>query len=112
LSSGELQQPYLGVRYVSLTNDLAQEFNLKVTRGAYITSEDTQPAVVPGSPADKAGLKEHDVITKVSGVLINDKTSLTSALSKFKVGDQVTLTVIRGGKTITVKVTLGNAPTS
>lgn len=42
LNSGELKQPYLGVRYVSLTNDLAKEFNLKVNRGAYITSGDNQ----------------------------------------------------------------------
>jgi serine protease Do len=57
LNNGQLQQPYLGVRYVSLTNDLAQEFNLKVSRGAYITSSDTEPAIVPGSPAERAGLK-------------------------------------------------------
>jgi len=111
LNNGQLQQPYLGVRYVSLTNDLAQEFNLKTNRGAYIVSSDTEPAIVPGSPAEKAGLKEHDVITKVNGLTIDDKTSLTSALSKFKVGDTVTLTVVRAGKTMTIKATLGNAPT-
>lgn len=111
LNNGQLQQPYLGVRYISLTNDIAHEFNLKVTRGAYITSGDSEPAIVPGSPAEKAGLKDHDVITKVNNLKIDDKTSLTSALSKYKVGDIVTLTVVRDGKTITVKVTLGNAPT-
>jgi len=110
LSSGELQQPYLGVRYVSLTNDLAHEFNLKVTRGAYVTSSDTSPAVVAGSPAEAAGVKDHDVITKINNVAINDKTSLTSALSKFKVGDKVTLTVVRDGKTITLRATIGQAP--
>lgn len=112
LNSGQLQQPYLGVRYVSLTNDLAHEFNLKVNRGAYIVSGDTEPAVVPGSPAANAGLKDHDVITKLNNLNIDDKTTLTSALSKFKVGEKVTLTVVRGGKTMTIKVTLGNAPTS
>jgi serine protease Do len=112
LDNGQLQQPYLGVRYVSLTNDLAHEFNLKVTRGAYITSGDNQPAVVDGSPAARAGLKDHDVITKVNNITIDDKTSLTSALSKFRVGDSVKLTVVRGGKTITIKAVLGNAPTS
>ena len=110
LDSGRLQQPYLGVRYVSLTNDLAHEFNLKVTRGAYITSGDNEPAVVSGSPAEKAGLKDHDVITKVNNLTIDDKTSLTGALSRFKVGDKVTLTVVREGKTITIKAFLGNAP--
>jgi S1-C subfamily serine protease len=112
LSSGQLQQPYLGVRYVSLTNDLAKEFNLKVNRGAYIVSSDTEPAVISGSPAERAGLKDHDVITKVNNQTIDDKTSLTSALSKYKVGDTVTLTVVRDGKTMTIKATLGNAPTS
>jgi S1-C subfamily serine protease len=90
---------------------LAHEFNLKVTRGAYIVSSDTEPAIVSGSPAEKAGLKDHDVITKVDNVSINDKTSLTSALSQHKVGDIVKLTVVRDGKTIAVKATLGNAPT-
>jgi serine protease Do len=112
LSSGQLQQPYLGVRYVSLTNDLAKEFNLKVNRGAYIVSSDTEPAVISGSPAERAGLKDHDVITKVNNQTIDDKTSLTRALSKYKVGDTVTLTVVRDGKTMTIKATLGNAPTS
>ena len=112
LDSGQLQQPYLGVRYVSLTNDLAKEFNLKVNRGAYVTSGDNEPAVVSGSPAEKAGLKDHDVITKVNNIGIDDKTSLTSALSRFKVGDKINLTVIRDGKTITIKAFLGNAPSS
>jgi S1-C subfamily serine protease len=111
LSKGQLQQSYLGVRYISLTNDLASQFNLKVTRGAYITSGDTSPAVIAGSPAEKAGLKDKDVITKVNNVSIDDKTNLTGALAQFQPGDKVTLTVVRGGKTITISVTLGTAPT-
>ncbi|MBX4201915.1 trypsin-like peptidase domain-containing protein [Candidatus Saccharibacteria bacterium] len=113
LDKGEIQQPYLGVRYVSLTNDLAKEFNIKVTRGAYITSAGGgQVAVVEGSPAARAGLQDKDVITKVDNTDINDKNSLTSVLSKHKVGDQVNLTVVRDGKTIHVKVSLGNLPSS
>jgi serine protease Do len=112
LSGGQLQQPYLGVRYVSLTNDIAHEFNLKVSRGAYVVSSDTDPAVVPGSPADQAGVKDHDVITKVGSTAVNQNTSLTSALSKYKVGDKVKLTIVRDGKTITLTATIGNAPNS
>jgi serine protease Do len=112
LANGKLQQPYLGVRYVSLTNDLAKEFNVSVTRGAYITSGNGQAAVVPGSPAEKAGLKEKDVITKVSNTKIDDKTSLTAALSRLKVGDKVNLTVLRDSKTITVNAALEAAPQS
>lgn len=110
LRDGKLQQPFLGVRYVSLTNDLAEEFNLKVTRGAYITSGNGQPAVVKDSPAEKAGLKSHDVITKVNDITIDDKTSLTAALSRFRVGDTITLTVNRDGKTLAKHATLAALP--
>ena len=111
LSKGQLQQPYLGVRYVSLTNDLASQFNLSITRGAYIVSGDNEPAVIAGSPADIAGLKDGDVITKVNNITIDDKTSLTGALAQFQVGDKVNLTVVRAGKTIQLTATLGNTPT-
>ena len=110
LGDGKLEQPYLGVRYVSLTNDLAKEFNLKPKRGAYITSGSGQESVVKGSPADRAGLEDHDVITKVNNITIDDKTSLTAGLSRFKVGDKVTLTIVRDGKTITKQVTLEAIP--
>lgn len=111
LDKGQLLQPYLGVRYVSLTDDIAYQYNLSVKRGAYIApTTDGQESIISGSPASKAGLKEKDIITKVNNVSIDDKTSLTSALSRFKVGDTVTLTVAREGKTITVKATLEAAP--
>src|SRR3990167_3708446 len=110
LSTGQLKQPYLGVRYVSLTDDLAYQNNLDVTRGAYIVPSDDNSSVVANSPAQKADLKEKDIITKVNDISIDDKTSLTSALSQFKVGEKVKLTVIRGNETITVDATLEAAP--
>ncbi len=110
LTSGQLQQPYLGVHYVSLTNDLASQFNLKVDRGAYVISNDSSPSVVPGSPAASAGIQDKDVITKINNITIDDKTSLTAAISRFKVGDKIALTVVRGGKTLTVHATLVNQP--
>ena len=112
LNGGQLQQPYLGVRYVSLTNDIASEFSLKVNRGAYVVSNDGSSAVLDGSPAQAAGIKEKDVITKVNNIKIDENTSLTAAISRFKVGDKVALTVVRGGKTITLHATLAAAPGS
>lgn len=111
LADGKLQQPYLGVRYVSLTDDIAYEYNLSVKRGAYVVSGTGDPAVVPGSPADKAGIHEKDVITKVNGIAINENTSLTAAISRFKVGDRLNLSIVRGGKTMTLHATLSAAPT-
>jgi S1-C subfamily serine protease len=91
---------------------VASNLDLKVNRGAYVFSGDNSAAVVDGSPAAKAGVKEKDIITKVNNITIDDNTSLTGALSKYKPGDKVTLTIIRNGKTITVPVILGNAPQS
>lgn len=110
LDNGQIEQPYLGVRYVSLTNDIAKQFNIKSDHGAYVTSGNNQAAVVDSSPAAQAGLKDKDVIVKVNNTTIDDKTNLSSALAGHKVGDQVDLTVLRDGKTIHIKVKLGNAP--
>jgi len=109
LADGELKQPYLGVRYLSLTDDIAYQYNLSVNRGAYIAPSN-QTSVLPDSPADKAGLKEKDIITKVNNIAIDNKTNLSSALSRFRVGDSVKLTVIRAGKTMTLNATLEAAP--
>jgi serine protease Do len=112
LADGKLQQPYLGVRYVSLTADLAYQYNLDVNHGAYIVPSTDNSSILPGSPAEKAGLKEKDIITKINNTTIDSRTSLTSALSLYKVGDKVKLTVIRNGKTITVNATLEASPDS
>ncbi|HET7629758.1 MAG TPA: trypsin-like peptidase domain-containing protein, partial [Candidatus Saccharimonadales bacterium] len=105
LEKGKLLRPYLGVRYVSLTDDYAYQFNLDVKRGAYIVpSRNGQPSILPGSPAEKAGLQEKDIITKVDGVNVDENHSLTSLAGRKSVGDEVTLTIIRGDKEMTVKV--------
>lgn len=111
IGSGKLEQPYLGVRYISLTADIAYKYNLNVNNGAYIApSEDGAESIVPGSPAEEAGLKEKDIIVKVNNISLNDKTNLTSALSRFKVGDQISLNILRTGKTLNLKATLQAIP--
>lgn len=111
LSKGRLEQAFLGVRYVSLTPDIAYQYNLSVDHGAYVVpTTGGQSSVVPGSPAAAAGLKEKDIITKVNDIKIDEKTNLTGALSHFQPGDKVSLTIVRAGKTIHVNVTLGRAP--
>lgn len=110
--TGELKQPYLGVRYVPLTPDYAYIYNLPIDHGAYIvpSTRGGQPSIVPGSPADQVGLQEKDIITKVNGEAIGKNNSLSSLLGKHQVGDTVTLTVRRGDKTITAQVTLEALP--
>ena len=111
--NGKLERPYLGVRYVSLTDDSAYFYNLQTKRGAYIApNQDGTVSVISGSPADKAGLKEKDIIIKINDVSIDEKNSLVSVLGRFAVGDIVKLTVIRDGKEMTVDVKLESAPQS
>jgi S1-C subfamily serine protease len=112
LNDGKLVRPYLGVRYVTLTDDYAAEYELPVKRGAYILpSNSGQDSIVPGSPADEAGVREEDIITKVDGTAIDDRNNLTSLIGQKKVGDTVSLTIIREGKETSLNVTLQAAPT-
>ncbi len=112
LNTGKVQRPYLGVRYVSLTDDYAYQFNLPVKRGAYVAPNDGQPSIVAGSPAEKAGIKEKDIIVKVDGTNIDENNSLTSVLGRHNVGDSVTLTVNRDGKEQKITAKLEAAPTN
>lgn len=111
IKDGKILRPYLGVRYVILNDDYAYQYNLDVKRGAYIAPTDNgQASIISGSPAEKAGLKEKDIITKANDQAIDEKNSLVSVLGRYSVGDKVTLTVHRDGKDITVPVTLEAAP--
>ena len=87
--------------------DIAQRYELKQTAGAYIISDGSVSSVIPGSPAEKAGLKEGDVITKVDGVELAGNASLAGQLAQFSPGERVKLTVMRDDQERTLEVTLG-----
>jgi serine protease Do len=114
VKTGKFSRPYLGVRYVQLTGDIANEFKLSVHNGALIapTNDPAKPSILPDTPAAKAGLRTNDVITAVDNTKIDQTHSLTALLSKHQPGDRVELTVLRGSKTLHVSVTLGAAPTN
>ena len=109
LTQGRIVRPYLGVRYVAITDDIAYEYNLPVKRGAYLAPSRSQTVVLPDSPAAKAGLKEKDIITKIGDTAIDEKTSLSTALSKYNVGDTIKVKIYRDGKEQTVDVKLEEA---
>ena len=112
--TGKLQQPYLGIIYIPITSDVVQQYSLSVDNGAYIppSADVGEQTIISGGPAAQAGLQEGDIITAIDGTPINENNSLTSILDQDSVGQVVTLTVNRAGKTISIKVTLGVAPTS
>lgn len=112
VKTGKFARPYLGVEYIPLTADVANEFNLSVHNGAFIapSSDPSSPSVIPNSPAASAGLQTKDIITAVDGTKIDQNHSLAGLLAQHQPGDKVSLTVLRGDKTLHVSVTLGTAP--
>lgn len=106
LADGRVVKPYVGVRYISITPDVAKQYELKVKSGAYIKANENSPAVMVDSPAEKAGLREGDIITKVGQVAVDSSHPFASLVAQHSVGDKVKLTYLRGDKEATVEVTL------
>ena len=105
---GEIIRPWLGVRYIMINESIAESNKLDVDYGALIIrgEEKTDLAVIPGSPADKAGLVENDIILEVNGEKIDQNYPLMKAIAKFKPGDEITLKVLHKGEEKEVKVRL------
>ena len=109
LANGTIQKAYLGVQFVAITPDIRAELNLSERNGALVKSGTSgQSAVISGGPADKAGIREGDIITKVDDRVVGEQGGLGSLIAEFLPGEKVTLTIIRDGKTQEVSVTLGS----
>lgn len=95
--SGKIVYPFLGVRYVIITSEVQKENNLPVDYGALIISGQgaDEKAIYPGSPAEKAGLKEGDIILEFGGKKITTTNPLAKIISNYNVGDEVSLKVLR-----------------
>jgi len=105
---GRIVRPFLGVRYIIINEAVAEENNLEVGYGALIIrgEERSELAVIPGSPADKAGLAENDIILEVNGERINRQNSLAKLLFKYSVGDEIKLKILHKGVQKDVSVIL------
>ncbi len=104
---GKIRMPFLGVKYVILNKEISEKNKLPVDYGALIVRENLgESAVVAGSAAEKAGLKEFDIILQAKGEKITTDNALSSILQKCKINETVELKVMRNKKTITLKTTL------
>ncbi len=105
---GRIIKPFLGLMYVMLTKEAQERYALPVDHGALVMRDHlpNSVAVIPGSPADKAGIKENDIITAVAGKDLPQDGDLSDVLQEHEVGDDVELTVLRDGETHTATVTL------
>lgn len=107
--NGRIIRTFLGVRYVPLNEEIAKANNISdITYGALIVRGDKQTdlAVTPGSPADKAGIVANDIILEVNGEKVTPERSLAGLLNKYKVGDKVKLKIYHKGNIEEVEVEL------
>lgn len=100
--------PFLGVRYMPIDASVQKEAQLPFEYGVLVLrgSKMTDLAVVPGSPADKAGIVENDIILEVDGKKLNEDNQLSDIVAKHNVGDTLTLKVWHKGQTKDVQVKL------
>ena len=104
---GKIIVPFLGVKYVLINKEIAEANKLPVNDGALVVREQLgESPVVKDSPADKAGLKEWDIILDCNNEKITMKNPLANILQKCKIGEKTTLTVLRDGKKISLIVKL------
>ena len=112
LAGKPLTRPWIGVYYQPVTKALAAQNKLSVDHGAWIQApaNGASSAVVAGSPASSAGLKDGDVIVSVDGVAVDERHDLSSLIVPHNPGDVVTLRVVRGTQSLDLSVTLGTLP--
>ncbi len=111
-ATGKIIRPYLGIRYVPVTQDLKDKNNLTVDYGDLVGKGKTASdlAVIPGSPADKAGIVENDIILEIDGQKLDQDHDLATIVRNKNVGDTVTLTVLDKGIQKDIPVKLEAAP--
>ena len=107
LAGNGVNRAYLGVNYIPITADVAKHYSLSVKQGAYVYKGGGS-AIVAGSPAAAAGVKDKDIITKVGDVAVGDRGSVASLVGEYAPGDTIQLTILRGDQTTTLKVTLAS----
>ncbi|MEK9194225.1 MAG: trypsin-like peptidase domain-containing protein [Patescibacteria group bacterium] len=104
---GRIKRPLLGLRYIMLNPDIKDKIGVAVDRGAYIVREHPlDQAIIPKSPAEKAGLKEKDVVLEWNSQKITQEKTIQDYLDDCAVGDVVNLKILRGKKESILKVVL------
>ncbi len=106
---GKIKRAWLGVRYILINKEIAEKNNLSVDYGALIVrgEKPSDLAVIPGSPADKAGLSENDIILEIDGEKISPKNPLANIIARHKPDDVIKLKVLHKGEEKEIEVKLG-----
>lgn len=106
-SSGKIIYPFLGVRYVTITSEIKDKNKLPIDYGAWVTKgPNGEDAITAGSPAEKANIAAGDIIIEFGGKKVQGDNNLGKLISERKVGDKVTIKIMRDGKVMSVEATL------
>ena len=109
-----LTRPYMGIRFVSITRQIAEEQKLPVNVGALVRGMNADgssvSAVESGKPADLGGIKDGDIIVSINDKVIDEEHPLDATLAQFSPGDTVDVKILRDGAEMTLQVTLGTRP--
>lgn len=104
---GRIRRPLLGLRYMMIDDDLKAKMALPVNYGALVLRESNHDsAVVPESPAEKAGLREKDIVLTLNAQKLDRDHPIQDFLENLNVGDEVVLSVLRDGKEFVTKMAL------
>ncbi|MEW6568699.1 MAG: trypsin-like peptidase domain-containing protein [Chloroflexota bacterium] len=104
IAQGYVSRPYLGIRWQTITRDLAAMYRLGADHGILVTE------VLSGSPADQAGIERGDILTAIAGDSIGQEMPFINLLLRHQPGEKVTVDVVRGQRQLQVEVTLAERP--
>ena len=103
IQKGSVSRGYMGVTIQPVTEELAQSFGLKQAKGALVND------VIKGGPADKAGIRQGDVITGLNSNEVKDPSHLQRLVAEAGIGKVAKITIFREGKTLELGITLASA---
>ena len=108
IKHGRIIKPFIGLQYVMLSKELQKKYSLPVEYGALVVRDHipNSVAVVPGSPADKAGVQENDIILALNGEKLTEDKDLSDKLQGFKVGEEIDMSVLRKSENLSLKARL------
>ena len=114
IASGKVEHPFLGIQMATLTPEVKQEINSNPNSGLSVSDDQGVLVirVVPGSPADRAGLRAGDVIGQINGQAIKDADTLQQVVESSQVGKNLQLDLKRNGQKMNLAVKAGVYPTA
>ena len=104
---GKIKVPFLGIKHILLTEEIAKKNKLPVDHGALIARENLgESAIVKDSAAEQAGLQEFDIILEINGEKITPENPISNTLQKCKIGEEIELKILRNKKKINLRAKL------